>query len=39
MKSKHTRTCSVNGIDSDSKLNKALWVMTEKCTNIIQKDG
>lgn len=29
-KGKRARTCSVNGIDGDIKLNKALWVMTEK---------
>ncbi|EOV8086273.1 integrase arm-type DNA-binding domain-containing protein [Providencia rettgeri] len=29
-KGKRARTRSVNGIDGDIKLNKALWVMTEK---------
>lgn len=29
-KGKRSRTRSVNGIDGDIKLNKALWVMTEK---------
>ncbi len=29
-KVKRARTRSVNGIDGDIKLNKALWVMTEK---------
>lgn len=29
-KGKTARTRSVNGIDGDIKLNKALWVMTEK---------
>ncbi len=30
LKGKRARTRSVNGIDGDIKLNKALWVMTEK---------
>ena len=29
-KGKRASTCSVNGIDGGIKLNKALWVMTEK---------
>ncbi|HCH50468.1 MAG TPA: hypothetical protein DEV59_07260 [Proteus sp.] len=29
-KGRRSRTRSVNGIDGDIKLNKALWVMTEK---------
>ncbi len=29
-KGKRSRTRLVNGIDGDIKLNKALWVMTEK---------
>ncbi|MEX9810633.1 DUF945 domain-containing protein, partial [Providencia stuartii] len=29
-KGKRARTRSVNGIDGDIKLNKALWVLTEQ---------
>ena len=33
VKGKRARTRSVNGIDGDIKLNKALWVMTENIFN------
>lgn len=33
-KGKRTSTRSVNGIDGDIKLNKALWVMAEKMYKI-----
>ncbi len=36
-KGKRARTRSVNGIDGDIKLNKALWVMTEKMYEYIGK--
>ncbi|OAT50876.1 hypothetical protein M997_0233 [Proteus hauseri ATCC 700826] len=37
-KGKRAHTRSVNGIDGDIKLNKALWVITKRCMSIFQEE-